>query len=445
MTGVDSVLSVGRYGIEEYLASGATGVIFRGYDPVLQRPVAIKMLRRELAKGWNEQFKARARAAGQLFHPNIVATLDLGEDHDTPYRVSECVDGHSLARLLETSGPLAPQRAIFMINQVLEALRYSHESGILHLDIKPSSVLVLADDRIKLADFGTSPSDAIQPVRRVATTSLAPEQLTGGPVDERTDLFATGVLFFEMMTGSRPFPGADIEEVIAQMKSRGPEDLCALNPEVPIALRRVIETALADDPRQRFATAGAFSHAIYGAGSVPAGPAERGWDPEVLREIEADLARHIGPVAAIAVRRAARRAHDVAGLYDALGAHIESAREREEFLANARRFDIRSPEGLVSAIAEDPPGKAMTSGPLPREKPNPETLDAVEAQLAQYVGPIAKFLVKQQLQRFENLSKFYRDLAEHITDEAERAAFLNLPRPDRGTKSQKPHGNRDWR
>jgi len=437
MAGVDSVLSLGRYGIEEYLASGTTGVIFRGYDPVLARPVVIKMLRRELALGWNEQFKARARAAARLFHPNIVAMLDFGEDHDTPYRVSECVDGPSLARLLETSGPLAPQQAISMISQVLEALKYSHANGILHLDIKSSSVLVLADDRVKLADFGTSPVDAVQPVWRVPTAFLAPEQLTGTAVDERTDVFAVGVLLFDMITRTKPFSGDDLKEIVAQMEMRGPEDLCALNPEASSSLGRIIETALAYDPGRRFATANAFLRALQRSPPVanvaPRSGDRVGWEPEVLREIEAALARHIGPVASVAVRRAASRIHDVAELCEVLAAHIENDRERQEFLAKARRVGVATGERLVSPTADHfQADEVVTSGGTVGRAPDLAALDAVEAQLARYVGPIARVLVKQQSHNFASLSELYQNLAEYIPDDTERIAFLNSARAGRG-------------
>src|SRR5947209_8375280 len=121
---MDSVLTVGRYSLDEWLASGAMGVVFRGYDPVLDRPVAIKILRRELATGgageeWRERFRRRARAGGRLFHPNITATLDFGEDHEVPFIAMQYVEGSRLDQLLHTSGRLPPQRAVALVLRIL--------------------------------------------------------------------------------------------------------------------------------------------------------------------------------------------------------------------------------------------------------------------------------------------------------------------------------------
>jgi serine/threonine protein kinase len=451
---VDSVLTVGRYGISEWLASGAMNVVFRGYDSVLDRPVAIKILRRELAKGsaaqgWNERFKVRARAAARLFHPNIVTILDFGEDHDVPYLITEYIEGPSLDRLLKISGPLAPERALAIVQQILLAVKFSHDSGVFHLGLKPSTVLVSAHDQVKVAEFGVTPVDALEPAAigdvPEGLASLAPEQLARAPVDHRTDVFAAGALLFEMLTCVKPFRGESFADIVAQMEDRGPEDVCLLNPEVPSALRGVIETALAYDPGQRFATASAFWRALSEAASfgdkaetamrspspAAASPGWRSpaadvmWDPQTLLVLEADLARHIGPVAAIAVKRAAKRANDLGALYEALAEHIESSSERDAFLASGR-VSAAASDGIASH--ENSAGETAARASRLENPPDPAVLDAIEAELAQYVGPIAKFLLRQQLQSFENMAKLYRTLAEHISDEAERAAFLNRAR-----------------
>src|SRR5438445_1560866 len=161
MTGVDSLLTVGRYGIDEWLASEAMGVMFRGHDPVLDRPVAIKIVRRELTKSNAaasrlERFKRRARAGSRLFHPNVSAILDYGEEDEMPFVVSEFVDGYRLDRLIKTSGALTPKRAVPIILQVLNALEFSHQNAIFHLSIIPSIVFVQRDDKVKFADFGVA-------------------------------------------------------------------------------------------------------------------------------------------------------------------------------------------------------------------------------------------------------------------------------------------------
>jgi serine/threonine-protein kinase len=439
---VDSVLTVGRYGIDEWLASGAMGVVFRGYDPILDRPVAIKILRRELAKGnagegWRDRFRRRARAGSRLFHPNITTTLDFAEDHEIPFIAMEYVDGSRLDRLLKISGRFAPQRAAAMILQVLDALKYSHEMGVVHLDLKPSVLLVLANDRVKVTKFGTALADASD---FASVGDVAPEQLAAGPVDHRTDLFAAGALLFETLTCAKPFVGASVDEIVAQMATQRPEDVCALNPEVPRAVGDIIDTALAYDPRQRFATASEFSTALRGALSlgdetemhpppVAWTPArEEGWDPETLRKVEADLATHIGPVAPIAVRRAAQRTNDLVALYEELAVHIDNDRERDEFLQSGVRFAAAASDRIAFSQPENSQNGPTPRADSPANPPDAAALDAIEAELAQYVGPIARVLLKQQLQNFHSMPELYHSLADHISDDAERAAFLNSGR-----------------
>jgi len=446
---VDSVLTVGRYGIDEWLASGAMGVVFRGYDPILDRLVAIKILRRELAKGsaaegWRDRFRRRARAGGRLFHPNIATTLDFAEDHEIPFIAMEYVDGSRLDRLLKISGRFGPQRAAAMILQVLDALKYSHEMGVVHLDLKPSVLLVLANDRVKVTKFGTALADASDLASAGETSEsapcVAPEQLAGGPVDHRTDLFTAGALFFEMLTCAKPFFGASADEIVAQMAAQRSRDVCALNPDVPRALRSIIDTALAYDPSQRFATASEFSGALTDAVSLGAEPAmrpapvarpparEEGWDPETLRKVEADLATHIGPVAPIAVRRAAQRAYDLVALYEELAFHIDNDRERDEFLQSGARLAAATTDAIAFSQPENLRSDPTLRGHSPANPPDAAALDAIEATLAQYVGPIARVLLKQQLRNFHSMPELYHSLADHISDDAERAAFLNSGR-----------------
>jgi eukaryotic-like serine/threonine-protein kinase len=443
---VDTALSVGRYGIDEWLASGAMGVVFRGYDPDLDRPVAIKILRRELAKGnaaeeWRDRFKRRARAAARLFHPNIPTILDFAEDHEVPFIALEYIDGARLDRLLKTAGRFSAERAIAVILQVLGALEHAHENGVVHLDIKPSILLLDANDQVKVADFGAALANADEPVTNGELSErfscVAPEQLTRSSVDRRTDIFAAAAVLFEMLTGEKPFRGASTDEIIAQMTSQGPEGVCALNSDVPHALRSIIDTALAYDPARRFPTADEFSRALSDAISPRNGPEavpqsaigspvlEAGWDPETLREVEADLAMHVGPVAALAVRRATRRANDLAALYEALAVHIENRRERDEFLKGGlRRAAAPSDERAFSEPQVGPKDPVPDSNE-PSWPPDPAMTDAIEARLAEHIGPIARVLVKQQLQNCQSLPELYRGLADHIADEAERAAFLN--------------------
>jgi serine/threonine protein kinase len=436
---VDSALSIGRYGIDEWLASGAAGVVFRGYDRALDRPVAIKILRRELAKGnsaegWQERFRRRARAAARLFHPNIPIILDFAEDHEIPFITMEYIDGLRLDRLLEISGRFAPDRAASVMFQVLDALQYSHDIGVVHLGLKPSAIFVLPSSQVKVADFGFTlgnvgaETDARECL--AATSCMAPEQLARGAVDHRADLFAAGALFFEMLTGGKPFRVGSTEEIVDQIAPRGPENVCALNPAVPNGFRDILDTALAYDPGQRFATAGEFSLALRDAVSssdgaktaIPSLPAAETpvrdveYDQETLCKLETDLAARIGPVAAIAVQRAVKRADDLVSLCKQLATYIKDDRERDEFLACGLLLNTKFDNG---PMAQNSP---------PSDLPDRNVLDAIELELTHYLGPIAKLLLAQQMRNFEGLPKLYGRLASYIADGSERVAFLRSAR-----------------
>jgi len=460
---VKTVESIGRYRVDGLLGTGAMGEVYRAYDPVIDRPVAIKVVRTELAAGsgseqWLQRFRREARAAGRRFHPNIVAILDFGEDDGMPFLAMEYVDGRSLDAILKTSGPLEPSRSIEIITQVLSALGFAHQNGIVHRDVKPSNIMVLSGGEVKVADFGIARIDASEftIVGDLLGTPayMAPEQFAGAPVDKRTDLFAAGVILFEMLTGVKPFRGKSITEIISFMESRGPEDIRTLNPAVPDSLKRVITKALAFDPPGRYADAAEFSKAIVeafpvrverapipeppvsatAAGSTGIGsatPADATWPPDLLREIERDLATFIGPVAAIALRRAIRQTSDVAALYDVLGQQVANPRDRAEFLARGQRRAVSRPDNrpisTPEAEGEAMPDRSATS-------PGLMNIASVESNLARYIGPIAKILIKRELEKHETLDKFYRALAAHIPDDRDRENFL---RAQHGTEKER--------
>src|ERR1700757_3426931 len=274
MAEMKTTQTIGRYRVEKLLGSGAMGEVYRAYDPAIDRLVAIKVLRPELIGGSDseqllQRFRREARAAGRRFHPNIVAIWDFGDDNGMPFLAMEYVEGRSLGELIKSSGQLTPDRGVKIIMQVLSALGFAHENGIVHRDVKPSNIMVLQNGQVKVADFGIARIDAsdLTIVGDLLGTPayMAPEQLSGAPVDYRADLFAAGVILFEMLTGVKPFRGKSITEIISFMETRGPEDIGALNPAVPDSLKRVITKSLPLEPAQRFADAAAFSKAVADA------------------------------------------------------------------------------------------------------------------------------------------------------------------------------------
>src|SRR6266436_5184268 len=351
------------------------GEVYRAYDPLIDRMVAIKVVRPDLATGsgsdqWLQRFRREARAAGRRFHPNIIAILDFGEDHGMPFLAMEYVEGNSLDAFLKSSGRLDPSRGVAIITQVLSALGFAHQNGIIHRDVKPSNIMILNSGEVKVADFGIARIDASEftIVGDLLGTPayMAPEQLSGAPVDHRTDLFAAGVILFEMLTGVKPFRGKSITEIMKFMETRGPEDIRALNPAVPDTLKLVITKSVAFDPAERYRNAAELSAAIFEAvpslsgdpqaretsateapisepGTAPTVrstqtvPADASLHPDLLRQIERDLATFIGPMASIALKRAVSQTNDILALYDLLGGQVNNPRDRAEFLARGQQ------------------------------------------------------------------------------------------------------------
>jgi serine/threonine-protein kinase len=414
---------------------------------VIGRPVAIKIIRRELLGGsgadqWLERFKREARAAGQRFHPNIATILDYGEENGLPYLAMEFVDGPSFAGLLKTNGPLPLERAVDIIVQVLNGLGFAHESGIVHRDIKPSNILVPPNGSVKIADFGIARTDSsdLTVVGDVLGTPayVAPEQMRGDPVDQRSDLFAAAVMLFEALTGAKPFRAKSMAESMSLMEHRGPEDICALNPLVPATLKRVVDRALAFDPAARFVSAGELSLAIQAAIAVasasattggrppppPAPAPDRGvWGTELLNRLERELATFIGPVASLAITRASRATGDFDTLCATLANYVDNEGDRRLFLQIGRRLAARLPDQTGTSASMKSTCNKSASGPV--ASPSLAVLAEIERQLTRIIGPIAGIVIERHLRSFETLPKLYQELAAEIPDERERAAFLD--------------------
>ena len=250
----------GRYVIAARVASGGMGEVYRAHDPVLDREVAIKVLHRSFADdpGFIERFRREARAAAMLSHPNIVAVHDWGEEAGTYFMVMEYIRGANLRSLLLRDGALAPAHAVDVVSQVLAALEHAHRQGLVHRDIKPENVMVrAADGAVKVTDFGLARALADARVSQAPGTVtgtvqyLAPEQIEGFPADPRTDLYATGIVLYELLTGQVPFSGeTSVAIAYKHLRDRVPPPSRS-NPMVPSSLDGVVLSATERDPEAR--------------------------------------------------------------------------------------------------------------------------------------------------------------------------------------------------
>jgi serine/threonine-protein kinase len=251
----------GRYQVVRKLGAGGMANVYLAEDQELGRRVAIKILNDRHANDeqFVERFRREAKNAAALSHPNIVSIYDRGEAEGTYYIAMEYLDGRSLKELIVSRGPAPLNVAIEYARQILSALRFAHRHGIVHRDIKPHNVLVDADGRVKVTDFGIARAGASQMTEAgsiVGTAQyLSPEQARGTNVDQRSDLYSLGIVLYELLTGTLPFNGDTPVEIAMKHLSQTPELPSHLRPELPRELDLVVTRALAKDPDERYQSA----------------------------------------------------------------------------------------------------------------------------------------------------------------------------------------------
>jgi eukaryotic-like serine/threonine-protein kinase len=251
----------GRYRVLRKLGSGGMADVYLAEDEELGRRVAIKILNDRHANDdqFVERFRREAKNAAGLSHPNIVSIYDRGEAEGTYYIAMEFLDGRSLKEQLIARGPMPIGDAIVFTRQILNALRFAHRKGVVHRDIKPHNVMVDADSRLKVTDFGIARAGASQMTEAGAIVGtaqyLSPEQARGAAVDQRSDLYAVGVVLYEMLTGEVPFTGDTPVEIAMKHLSDTPRPPSTLRPEIPPDLDMIVLRALAKNPEDRFQSA----------------------------------------------------------------------------------------------------------------------------------------------------------------------------------------------
>ena len=269
----DTLSKLGKYEIRGMLGKGAMGIVYDGFDPVIQRRVAIKTVAKqsldpsESAK-LLDRFKREAQAAGRLNHPGIVSIHEYGEDDGVAFIAMEFVRGHELRTYFESQQRFPLAHIVLIMCDILDALDHAHRNGVVHRDIKPANIMITDEGRVKVADFGVARIESsmmTQVGTRIGTPAyMSPEQHQGLPVDGRSDLFSAGVILYEFLTGERPFTGDGytlIQQILLQDATRP----SAINRDIPRRLDAVAMQALARRPEDRFATAHEFAEAFRAA------------------------------------------------------------------------------------------------------------------------------------------------------------------------------------
>ncbi len=269
--------TLGQFQVTRELGRGGMAVVYEAYQPALQRCVAIKVLPPQLGldPDFVTRFRHEAIAAARLKHPHIVTVYDVGSEGGVNYIVMELVEGESLASVIRRSGAMSLERAGRILGQVAAALDYAHAQGFVHRDIKPGNIMLGAGDHVTLMDFGIA--KALSGTRLTQTGAtigtpeyMSPEQVRGAGVDHRSDIYALGIVAYEMLTGNVPFSGTTASLLYKQVNEPPPME--ALVTRVPPHVTTAVSRALAKDPTQRFQKASEFAAALSGARPVAAPP-----------------------------------------------------------------------------------------------------------------------------------------------------------------------------
>jgi len=253
---------IGKYKILGIIGKGGMGIVYKGLDPDIEREVAIKTIRFDtLTEGMEkEELLTRvireAKAAGRLSHPNIITIYDVVRDKDLTYIVMQYVDGSSLQALIDSGKMFSPREIIDILKSVSDALDFAHRGGIVHRDIKPANILIDSTGKPFLADFGVArieTSTLTQAGTTVGTLSyMSPEQVKGQTVDKRSDIFALGVILYELLTGKKPFGGDNMSTIVYRIVHEEPERITDINKDLPPAYESVVRKALAKNPDDRY-------------------------------------------------------------------------------------------------------------------------------------------------------------------------------------------------
>ncbi len=457
---------LGKYEILSVLGKGAMGVVYKAFDPNIERTVAIKTVRMdlvdpELTAQFIARFKNEARAAGRLHHPNIVGIYEYGEDENVAFIAMEYIEGTGLRAHLDRKTRFDFPHVVAILSQLLLALDVAHERGVIHRDIKPANVILTPGGQVKVADFGIARIDAASLTQTgmvLGTPSyMSPEQCQGLASDHRSDLFSAGVILYELLVGERPFTGSP-EMIAYRICNEAPRPPTAVATQtLPAGIDSVVMTALTKEPDRRFQSARDFHAALRSVAAQSPGvdvsapdltllnltvgdhvPAQLpSWDDATLATVERDLARFVGPVAKVLVRNASSHAHDIGQLYAMLATSISDREERRRFADIAPAIDTlgrggsatgphgaKGSSGSYRASSSSPAGgTGAQRPPLSTQPLEAPFIEQTTQRLTVYLGPIAKLVARKAAEQARTRDEFLQLVAGHMGTQ-DRRSFL---------------------
>jgi len=468
---------LGKYEIVGVLGQGAMGVVYDAVDPHIDRRVAVKAIRAPLLHSPEHEplvtarFRTEAQAAGRLSHPNIVSIYEYGEAGDERFIAMEYVRGVSLLHLLARGARLPLGDVASVMLQLLDALECAHEQRVWHRDIKPANLLITAEGRLKVTDFGIArieTSDLTLPSSVLGSSGyMAPERYTAGVPDCRVDLFSCGVLLYEMLTGRQPYRGSNsqvmyqvlhdeppapstldiddpppprLDAIVAQAMARNPKARYASAAQMRDALREAVGRPIsptvsiatvmdrrpavdAAAPTARIAPPSAAPRAVTTtppavvAAAIPSGPAP---DPRLLAAIEQLLVPLLGPVARLVVRDAARHSPVLQTIVARIATEALEFSERAGFIRQALALlPPAPPMAAPRPAAPAPVLPVLGSTPM-----GPEVVAGAQRVLAEHLGPIAGLLVRRAAAAATSREQFFAALVDEAGDGIDRKLLL---------------------
>jgi serine/threonine-protein kinase len=269
---IEAVNKLGRYDILGTLGKGSMGLVYKALDPKINRLLAIKTIRfseefdEDVISEIKERFFREAEIAGQLSHPSIVTIYDVGEHADLTYMAMEFLEGNDLENYISKKNLLPFRKVLYIVGRVADALHYAHKHDVIHRDIKPANIMLLNTGGVKVTDFGIakaiSSSRTKTGVILGTPNYMSPEQIMGQKIDQRSDIFSLGVLFFQLLAGETPFHGDNLSSLLYQITQVKHPAVREYNPRIPKVCEKIVDKALAKNPKTRFKTAGEMAQYI---------------------------------------------------------------------------------------------------------------------------------------------------------------------------------------
>jgi len=427
--------TLGRYNIERTIGEGAMGVIYEGVDPRLGRRVAIKtilksQLDEDTAKDYSMRFVREAQAVARLNHPNIVQVYDFGEEGDIAYLVMEFIRGKELKTFFDANERFDLKEAVRIMCELCDALDFAHNAGIIHRDIKPANVMLDAQARTKLTDFGVArvqDSDKTSVERTQAGTMvgtpayMSPEQITGSQIDKRTDVFSAGIILYQFLTGEKPFTGSGAWTIAKKIIQEEPPLPSSLNNAVTQLLDTVVNRALAKNPDQRFQSARDLSVALKRA--LEGKSAEEDSDRTVAGALSGEFAA-LKPGPAVAKAPAQDSSRTSGSSTQASGSQevelefwraIKDGNDPDDFELYVQQF----PTGIYAALAKRKIAKLRG---VPLEESSAKAKEQEKRELEEAARREAEAKAKLEAEKARLEAEMARKEAEYKKREAEAEA-----------------------